>query len=113
MRLVDELSRRLDFYRSKNAVKREAYEGKRIAKVAGVHVTQKLRNLAVRVGWPRTVVDVLEERLDFLGWEHGEAFGLDEVYTVNNLGAEASLVHLDSLVYGVGFALVGVGEDEY
>lgn len=109
--LVARLEKRIDRYRPVNFEKLTAYEGKRVAKISGVRVADKLRKLAVRVGWPRTVVDVLEERLDFLGWEADKAFGLDSVYQVNNLGAEASLVHLDSLIYGVGFALVGVDDD--
>lgn len=111
MELVERLAKQLDAHQAGNRRLREAYEGKRVARIAGVRVTQKLRNLAVRVGWPRTVVDVLEERLEFLGWEHADEFGLDDIYTTNGLGAEASLVHLDSLIYGVGFALVGVDED--
>lgn len=109
--LVGRLVRKLDSYQSKNREKLAAYEGKRVAQIAGVRVTKKLRSLAVRVGWPRTVVDVLEERLDFLGWEADPSFGLDSVYARNTLGAEASLVHTDSLIYGVGFVLVGVDND--
>lgn len=109
--LAVRLSAVLDKHKAVNQAKLAAYEGKRISRVAGVKVTNKLRKMAVRVGWPRTIVDVLEERLDFLGWEGDDQLGLQEVYGQNNLGAEASLVHTDALIYGVGFALVGLGED--
>lgn len=109
--LAVRLSAVLDKHKGVNKTKLSAYEGKRISRVAGVKVTSKLRKMAVRVGWPRTIVDVLEERLDFLGWDGDDLLGLQEVFGQNNLGAEASLVHSDSLIYGVGFALVGVGDD--
>lgn len=109
--LFDRLSGQLSSHRGANLVKLQAYEGKRIARVAGVRVTEKLKKLAVRIGWPRTVVDVLEERLDFLGWEGWPGDELATVYEANNLLAEASLVHVDSLIYGVGFALVYTDED--
>ena len=109
--LAQRLERQLDKYAGVNHAKLQAYEGKRVAKVAGVRVASKLRKLAVRVGWPRTVVDVLEERLDFLGWDAPQELMLGDVYVGNGLGAESSLVHLDSLIYGVGFALVGSNSD--
>jgi hypothetical protein len=61
-------------------------------------------------------VDVLEERLDLLGFmapDSGDAFELAEVFTANELSAESSLAHIDALIYGVTFVTVGSGmEDE-
>src|SRR5690606_22924787 len=69
--------------------------------------------LAVSVGWPGTVVDVTEERLDLLGWTSvtDELYGLDQVFRDNQLALEASRAHLDALITGTGFVTVGTGDE--
>lgn len=57
-------------------------------------------------GWPSTVIDVLEERLDLLGWR-GDASGtLDALFRDGGIGLEATLGHLDALIFGVAFLQV-------
>lgn len=62
------------------------------------------------VGWPGTVIDVLEERLDFEGWSSG-GDEMDAVYVQNDLDVKAPLVHSDALLFGTAFATVTTGED--
>lgn len=57
-------------------------------------------------GWPATVVDVLEERLDLLGWRGDPSGTLDALYRTGGIDLEATLAHLDALVFGVSFAMV-------
>lgn len=69
--------------------------------------------LAPVFGAPGTVVDVLDERLDFTGWDDvGQVgLGLDEVYDDNELDSEAPMAHLDALIYGTSFVRVGRVDD--
>ncbi|QGJ96792.1 portal protein [Gordonia phage Cleo] len=62
------------------------------------------------VGWPTTTVDVLHERLDWRKWYADAKYGLDDVYMDNHLDYESELGHLDSLLYGTAFGVVGTGD---
>lgn len=62
------------------------------------------------VGWPGTVIDVLEERLDFEGWS-SDVGGMETVYNRNDLDVKAPLVHADALLFGTAFATVTTGEE--
>lgn len=62
------------------------------------------------VGWPGTVIDVLEERLDFEGWS-SETGNMEAVYIQNDLDVKAPLVHSDALLFGTAFATVTTGEE--
>lgn len=93
-----------------NREKSDLYEGKRTAEDLGISAPEGLPELVQAViGWPGTVVDVLEERLEFRGWTGVDALNLRDVYRDNQLGVEAGRGHLDSLVYGCGFITVGRG----
>jgi hypothetical protein len=88
-----------------------SYEGEQRVQQLGISIPPNLSRIETVVGWPGTVVDVLEERLDWYGWatEGAEDFGLAEIYEANSLGLDASLLHLDTLIYGTGFVVVGSG----
>ncbi|NKT61182.1 hypothetical protein GS885_24625 [Rhodococcus hoagii] len=49
-----------------NLVKSDYYEGKRRVEDLGISIPPQLRDLAVSVGWPGTVVDVMDELLTSL-----------------------------------------------
>jgi hypothetical protein len=90
------------------------YEARHVLSSPGFTIpTEIAARLTPVVGAPATVVDVLDERLDFLGWDDaggGDDLGLGEVYDVNELDAEAPMVHLDALIFGTAFARVGTGD---
>lgn len=93
-----------------NREKSDLYEGKRSAEDLGISAPEGLPELVQAViGWPGTVVDVLEERLEFRGWTGADGLDLDVVYRDNHMDVEAGRGHLDSLIYGVGFITVGRG----
>jgi hypothetical protein len=64
----------------------------------------------LNVGWPRLVVQAVEERLDVSGFRIPGSETPDpalwDIWQDNNLDEESQLLHLDSLVYGCGYALV-------
>src|SRR5690606_5531068 len=109
-RLVGQLLDRLGQHRGKNKIREAYYDGKQRVRELGISIPPKLRSIDTVIGWPALVVDVLEERLDWLGWAaEGNIFGLEEVYRENDLEFESGQAHLDSLIYGVSFVFVGSG----
>lgn len=105
---VEGLRNKLVAYEGENLRKQRFYDGKFRVNDIGISLPPVLRNIESVVGWPGTVVDVLEERLDFEGWS--EPF-LDDVFLQNDLDVEAPLVHSDALIYGVSYATVTSGAD--
>lgn len=110
--LVEILVERLAHYASANFEANAYYEARRILESPGFTIPQEVASrLAPVAGAPGTVIDVLDERLDFLGWDEVDAdFGLSEVYDLNELDSESPLAHLDALIYGTSFVRVGAGE---
>lgn len=86
------------------------YDGSHVARNFGISIPPVMRNLETVAGWGGTVVDVLEERLDWLGWgSDGDDFGLPEIYAQNGLDVDSGMAHLDALIFGVSFVSVGSG----
>lgn len=110
---MDSLSDRLTAYAAANAVHEDYYEGTFTTRQFGFSIPPTMQGLDVVTGWGGTAVDVLEERLDWLGWRtDGEDFGLGQVYRDNQLDTESGMAHLDALIYGISFVTVGSGEDD-
>jgi len=86
----------------------EYYEGDHWARDLGISTPEKMKSIQAVIGWPGTGVDSIEERLCFDGWLSRSEF-LNSVYSENCLATESSLVHLDALIFGVGFAVVSPG----
>ena len=117
--LLATLENRVDKYKQINKLLRAYYEGNMWLNKIGFSVPPKMKEFQTVVGWPAIIVDVIEERLKWKGWFDLESPGLDqktrselqkfldEVYLDNNLETEAPMVHLDSLIFGCGFATVG------
>lgn len=100
------LSDQLEKVQTENRLKAAYYDAKAATKDLGIAIPPELAGIETVVGWPGTVVDVLEERLDFLGWSD-PAF--EDVYLLNELDAESSGGHTDALVHGVAFVTSGAG----
>ncbi len=109
--LARALETQLSGFELSNRVKLAYYEGRQRVEQLGISIPPRLRNLNVVVGWAGTAVDVIEERLDWFGWRGDESLGLGEIYTENDLDVESGLAHLDALIYGTSFAIVGRGAD--
>lgn len=108
---VQGLRLRLQNVAFRNREKSALYEGKRSAEDLGISAPKGLPEIIRAViGWPGTVVDVLEERLEFRGWAGADGLNLDVVYDDNQLAVEAGRGHLDGLIYGCGFITAGRGE---
>ena len=108
---VNGLVKRLGSYDVKNVELERYFEGKNLLKDFQISIPPALRAVESVVGWPGTTVQVLEERLDLEGFMAADTLGLNDIYRANDLDVESSLGHLDSLIYGTGFIVVGKGRD--
>lgn len=116
--LVKRLSSRLASHDLGNSRREAYYRGRYHAPSLGIGIPPNSVLNKVTVGWASTVVDTIEERIEFLGWS--DASGEDDellsaVYESSDVGSESSAVHSDALMYGIGFLSVtagGPGEPE-
>lgn len=107
--LIEVMSKKVEHHLPGNKEKERYYEGKNLLKDLRISIPPQLTGVESVVGWPGTTVSVLEERLDFEGFLGGEQFGLDQIVRANELESESSLGHIDALIYGTGFVIVGTG----
>jgi hypothetical protein len=116
--LAQRLLQQLAVYGEPNRAKLGYYNGTRVLRDLGISTPPQMRKLKVVAGWPGIVVDTLEERLDLLGWQTSEAdddgdeLGLRTLFASNYLDTEASMGHLDALIYGIAFVVVGLDATE-
>lgn len=105
---------RADMMRDRWALQlRDAYfNGEQLIRDLGISIPPQLKGLHTVIGWPRVGVESLEERLDLeaFRWADGsDSSELEEIAEANDLYDEASLAHLDALVYGREYLAVGSG----
>jgi hypothetical protein len=110
--LITALKTQLDSYQRHNGLVSAYYDGRQRTKDLGIAIPPHLRTLEAVVGWPGTVVDVLEERLEHNGWVApgtSDDLGIPTLVEDNHLNEEFSKGHLDALIYGIAFGVVGRG----
>lgn len=111
LRAVDSLQKKLSRHAPKNLELENYFEGKNRLKDMRISIPPALINVESVVGWPHTTISVLEQRLDFEGFVGADTLGLNDIYRDNDLDVESSLGHVDSLIYGTAFLVVGRGMD--
>jgi hypothetical protein len=109
--LADNLVKKLASHEARNIELELYYDSKQELRDFNISIPPSLQYVESVVGWPGTVVQVLEERLDLEGFLAPDALELDSVFRNNDLGNESSLGHLDALIYGTGFIIVGKGAE--
>lgn len=91
------------------------FNGDQLVRDLGISIPPQLKGLHTVIGWPRIGVEALEQRLDLeaFRWADGsDASDLNEIAEANDWLDEASLGHLDALVYGREYMAVGSGEGD-
>jgi hypothetical protein len=111
--ILQKLRSQLTDHVKTNMVKQSYYEASQVIRHLDIAVPRTLTDIGTAVGWAGTVVDALDERIEFLGWtaDDNQLNGLDLVYLDNYLNVESNLGHLDALITGLGFVSVGANED--
>ncbi len=110
--LVRRLVAQLQAYQTANKLHGDYYDAKMRVRDLGIAIPPHLRTVETVVGWPGTVVDVLEERLEHDGWMvpgRSDDMGIGQIVDDNQLQLEFSMGHLDALIYGIAFGVVGKG----
>lgn len=110
---VNSLFKQLTHHDGKNAEKEKYYEGKNRVSSLGIAIPPQLSQAQNIVGWAGTVVNVIEERLDFRGFIDPANTGIQDIFRANDLATEASLAHRDALIYGVAYIVVGKGNTAF
>ncbi|MCA6090954.1 phage portal protein [Streptomyces sp. SCA3-4] len=81
----------------------------------GIAIPPALQSIRTVTGWPRIIVDALDERLDIddvrCPRDQGAEDALNAIWDANDLAVESQLAHQDALVYGHSYLSVGV--DDY
>lgn len=108
-KILKKLRSQLLTHAKKNKFKQDYYEAKQIIQHLDIAVPRVLTDIGTAIGWSGTVVDMLDERIDFLGWvtDDGDVNGLDDSYADNDLAVESNYGHIDALTTGVSFVTVG------
>ena len=99
----------------RNQVLDAYYDGEQRLKQLGLAVPPELEQFLTIVAWPGTYADAVEERIDLEGFRLPGADEADKdlwrIWQANGLDEESQLAHLDSLVLGRSFIVVGAGDD--
>ena len=114
MSTLEDLYTSLTNYSSSHRLFDGYYEGTKQIPKLGIAIPPVLQRVCTVVGWPGTCVDVLEERLDFQGWDDDGKFDLEDIYNENSIAAESSMANTDCLLYGIAYIAIstGTGKDE-
>jgi len=91
------------------------YDGMQKMQDLGISIPPSLVGLRTVVGWPMIGIDGLNNRCTVEGFRFPGATDVDDdlqgIWQANKLDGESSLVHLDALVYGRAYNIVGPGDD--
>lgn len=89
------------------------YDGEQPMKNLGIAVPPQLDALRSVTGWPAVAVDAVEEKLDVQGFRFPASNDADadlwDIWTANQMDQESELAHLDALIFGRAFVMVGSG----
>lgn len=91
------------------------YNGTQRLRQMGIAVPAKLRDFETMVNWPRLVVDALNTRLQvksFLTPDGKKAESILEGWKYNNLDSESRIAHLEALIFGRSFVVVGSNAED-
>lgn len=91
------------------------YNGTQRLQQMGIAVPEKLRAFETFVNWPRLVVDALNTRLQvksFLTPDGAKADSILEGWKYNNLDSESRIAHLEALIYGRAFVVIGSNAED-
>lgn len=91
------------------------YSAEQAMTTLGISLPPELAGLRTVLGWPRTAVDALHDRLDVEGFRYPDSTdpdgGMWTVWQRNNLDLEGPLGFLDALIHGRSHLVVGAGDD--
>ena len=91
------------------------YGGMQKMQDLGISIPPQLVGLRTVVGWPQIGVDALGNRTVLEGFRFPGATDVDDdlqgIWQANKLDSESRLTHLDALIFGRAYNIVGPGDD--
>ena len=91
------------------------YDGMQKMQDLGISIPPQLKGLRTVVGWPGIGIDALVNRCIVEGFRYPGATDVDDelmsIWQANNLDSESAMAHLDALIYGRAYGIVGTGDD--
>ena len=114
--LLNKLLKKLEDHREYNERQNRFYESKVRVRAISPLIPDQIRNsVQTAVGFAATVVDVIDERLNWEGWaapdDQALADELADVVAENDLIEEFHRAFLDALIYGTSFIRTGSGNE--
>jgi hypothetical protein len=112
VKLVDERTNKLDYYRVKNKVKELYLTGENRLKNLRVNVPEGYEYYSLAVAWPEIVVERMNERMNLTGYTAPKSMQarVRKIFRDNYLDLESKQVHRDALTYGVAYAVGSFGD---
>lgn len=87
------------------------FDGLQDVTTLGIAIPPELSKLRAVLGWPGTGVEAVAERLSPQGFRMPSSVETDDelwdIWQANNLVEESGLAHLDALIYGTSYVVVG------
>lgn len=113
--ILQALEHKADTLGPKLSLHNAYYDGEVRLSSIGVSLPPELRKLTTVINWPRMAVDSVEERLDIEGFRLAGQSATDrriwDWWQANNLDEESSLGHLEALVIGRAYVVVGLDDE--
>ncbi len=98
----------------RNRLMEAYYEGEQRVEQLGLAIPPELRRFLTIAAWPGTWADEVADRTTLEGFELPDATEADEdlwrIWQDNGLDAESQMGHLDAIVRGNAFAVIGAGD---
>ncbi|MFL1444046.1 phage portal protein, partial [Nocardiopsis protaetiae] len=110
------LTRRIANFAPRYLLLEAYYDGVHRLEALGLSLPPEMEALQTVVNWPAMYVDSLEERLDVEGFRLAGQPRTDSRlwgwWQDNDLDDESGMGHLDAMIYGRAFAVVGPADTE-
>lgn len=113
-KVLQQLVNQLNACRPKNRIREHYYDSRNVIKDLGISTPPHLRNLEVALGWPAKAVDHLSRRVKHDGFvlPGGDisSWGIDEIWTANNMPLESKQAHTAALIHSPTFIATTLGD---
>lgn len=110
--VVDALEKKLASYAASNDVVGGFYDQEYRTKLLDLGLPKEAAQLRLVMGWARTIVDVLAERIEPVTWDHADMGAETAAALWEDSGAVSSVPQAitDMLIYGTGFISATAGD---
>ena len=113
---VDQMIGRINNRKTRLDENSSYYNSEKRPETIGLAVPPAMKKLLAKIGWPRTYIDSLEERLDVEGFRLGKGSDGDDKmwgwWQSNKMDVQSGLAHTEALVHGVAYITVSAPDSK-